>query len=265
MPTNYNGKPGSIIAPTAKINISSSTNASPIVVTTSSAHGVQPGDMVAIAGHDNNGANGYAIAFSVTSTTVTLTGTTGTSVGTATGTLRRLAIGPEYPMPNDGEKVDAASVQPPFSVLGDRTAFLWAMMGWTLTVYDDGIFTCRGRTVHRAPYRPADAATIVIDQTMGDVVILPNPASNRIVQLRTSVFPPISGERIRIVMPPSMADGLYFTVRLEDGTDVAEMHGHTVTEGGVDRQANTWIEVQFEATVWRGLTATGRIVAGAGW
>lgn len=72
------------------ISISSSTNATPIAVTTSSAHGYSTGDTVVITGHTTNtNANGTWTITSTGSTTFTLDGSTGNGVGGASGTVRR--------------------------------------------------------------------------------------------------------------------------------------------------------------------------------
>lgn len=63
------------------VPIQGSTNASPIVVTTQKAHGLLAGDKVRISGHSNLGANGNWTIASATTLTITLTGSTGTSVG----------------------------------------------------------------------------------------------------------------------------------------------------------------------------------------
>jgi hypothetical protein len=73
----------------ASVNISSSTNANPIAVTTSAAHGLSTGDTILIQNHTTNtNANGTH--------TVTVTGSTtftipvgGNGVGAATGTVQR--------------------------------------------------------------------------------------------------------------------------------------------------------------------------------
>ena len=69
-------------------SITSSTNASPIVITLAS-HGYATGDTVVITGHTTNtNANGTWEIISVTSGTFSLTGSTGNGVGGATGTVR---------------------------------------------------------------------------------------------------------------------------------------------------------------------------------
>lgn len=72
------------VAPRA---IASSTNASPIQVTTAAPHGYATGDKIAITGHAvNTNANGYWTVTVTGATTFTLDGSTGNGVGGATGT-----------------------------------------------------------------------------------------------------------------------------------------------------------------------------------
>lgn len=72
------------------INISSSTNASPISITTSSAHGYSTGDTVFICDHTTNTNAVGTWEITVTGlTTFTLDGSTGNGVGGATGTVRK--------------------------------------------------------------------------------------------------------------------------------------------------------------------------------
>lgn len=67
--------------------ISSSTNASPIQITTAAAHGYATGDKVAIVGHAvNTNANGHWVITRTGANTFTLNGSTGNGVGGATGT-----------------------------------------------------------------------------------------------------------------------------------------------------------------------------------
>jgi hypothetical protein len=72
------------------ISIASSTNATPIAITTSSAHGYSTGDTVFICDHTTNtNANGTWEITVTGSTTFTLTGSTGNGVGGAAGTSRK--------------------------------------------------------------------------------------------------------------------------------------------------------------------------------
>ena len=70
------------------VNITSSTNATPIVLTTA-AHSFVVGQRVRVSGHlVNTNANGDRYIQAVTGTTITLTGTVGNGVGAATGTVK---------------------------------------------------------------------------------------------------------------------------------------------------------------------------------
>jgi hypothetical protein len=71
----------------ATIAILSSTNASPIVLTTGT-HGLTAGQTITVAGHlTNTAANGTWVITTPTSTTIGLVGSTGSGVGGTTGTV----------------------------------------------------------------------------------------------------------------------------------------------------------------------------------
>lgn len=71
--------------------ISSSTNATPIVLTTTVNHTVQTTDRVAVGGHlVNTSANGDWAVSAVGAATITLTGSVGVGVGAATGTVKKM-------------------------------------------------------------------------------------------------------------------------------------------------------------------------------
>lgn len=75
--------------------ITSSTNATPIVVTTTAAHGLAVGDNVVVAGHTvNTNAVGTWRISAATSTTLTLQGSVGNGGGGATGTVQGLSQPP---------------------------------------------------------------------------------------------------------------------------------------------------------------------------
>ncbi len=74
----------------APLTLTSSTDATPIVVTLTTGHGFVAGDSVVIAGHTTNvGANGTFVLSAATATTVTLTGSIGSGAGAggADGTI----------------------------------------------------------------------------------------------------------------------------------------------------------------------------------
>lgn len=130
--TAYYGQPGDIdsTTPAAAVNIASSTFASPTVVTTSGAHGLQTGMTVIVNGHTTNtNANGIRLVIVLSSTTFRMTTLGGTAVngngiGGATGTVQSLAF-PGVTLPEDAvTDIDAASVNVPLEGLADMTAWL---------------------------------------------------------------------------------------------------------------------------------------------
>lgn len=113
MATYYNGNPGNESRVTA-LSIASSTNASPIVVTTSASHGLVEGDRVEIRGHTTNySANGIWFAHVLSATTIALysawtsgavaTPSSGVGVGGATGTVTYLGIRPQVSLISSGD------------------------------------------------------------------------------------------------------------------------------------------------------------------
>lgn len=123
MPSTYYGIPGNVVYPTA-VNISSSTNASPIVVTTASAHGLQTGDLADIQGHAvNTAANGVRTVTRTGANSFSINSSTGNGAGGATGTVQPINYGAGYNIPSDGTDArNAASVNVPFQALGDRSS-----------------------------------------------------------------------------------------------------------------------------------------------
>jgi hypothetical protein len=83
----------SLFFPT-QTNIASSTNASPVEITTSGNHGLATGDTVVISGHlTNTGANGTWVIIYVSPTKYTCTASVGNGVGGATGTATKTLTG----------------------------------------------------------------------------------------------------------------------------------------------------------------------------
>jgi hypothetical protein len=89
----YTGQAANITPPSF-VNIASSTNASPIVITTSGPHGIADGSNVDVINHQvNTAANGVWQIGYISSTTFQLVGSTGNGVGGATGNVRGLYPG----------------------------------------------------------------------------------------------------------------------------------------------------------------------------
>lgn len=144
-----NGTTPAAIAP-APIAIASSTNASPIVVTTAAPHGYGTGTWtVQIVGHQvNTAANGLWQAEVTGASTFRLIGSTGTGVGGATGVAQNMSVGPVVTLPADGDLADAASVNGPNESAADVAPYLFQRVGaYNLhAVYQTGTFTSQTNT-----------------------------------------------------------------------------------------------------------------------
>jgi hypothetical protein len=131
--TQYNGNAGNITQPVA-VAIASSTNTNPVVVQTSTAHGLTTGDTVDITGHAvNTNANGENEATVVDATHFSIP-VAGNGVGAATGQVQPRAVG-TFAIPSDGDDDDGASVDVAFETLADRTARLEVKLG-AVKIYD---------------------------------------------------------------------------------------------------------------------------------
>lgn len=81
-------------AGSTSLAITSSTDATPVVLTVASGHGIVAADEVLVSGHlVNTSANGAFIVSAVSATTITLKGSIGAGAGAggATGYFRKLA------------------------------------------------------------------------------------------------------------------------------------------------------------------------------
>lgn len=134
MSTPYAGKPANVENNLpAAVNISSTTNATPIVITTTTNHGLSVGEFFSCNGADELLLNGTRLmAGAVTATTVvalvapTGANTVGTLAGAANGTLRSLQYGTTVPVLADGDPYVASSWNVYEAALADRVAWLEA-------------------------------------------------------------------------------------------------------------------------------------------
>jgi hypothetical protein len=126
--------------PSAKV-VTGATNATPIVVTTSTAHNLQTNEIIQIADvSGNTAANGTFVAQVLSSTTVALTAypartnVAGSGAYTFGGALQSLGFGVTVPVPNDlTDMMLAGSVNVPHEAELDRLAWLlyqqWLSLG----------------------------------------------------------------------------------------------------------------------------------------
>jgi hypothetical protein len=120
------------------VGITSSTNASPIVVTTGSSHGYSTGDCIWIEGHaTNTNANGLHTCAVLSPTTFSLTNTTGNGVGGATGFSINTSANPQVVVPSGGDQRNASSVASPLEGIFNFTPF-GLLRGGQYRIWDAG-------------------------------------------------------------------------------------------------------------------------------
>ena len=116
MPSTYVGKTVAILG---------TTNASPIVVTTSAAHGYSTGDVVNIASHIvNTAANGQWTITVSSGTQFSLNSSVGNGTGGTTGSVS--AYVGSVTLQSDGDTDNMSTRGPVQQGLADRTAMLKA-------------------------------------------------------------------------------------------------------------------------------------------
>lgn len=138
MPSVYNGLPGNESRKSA-LTVSGATNATPVVVTTTAAHGLVTGELVQIVGVEGNtAANGVYYVGVVSATQfglyVTYTGSPATPVAgsgayTLGGTVVPLTWTASTTLPDDGDTLSALSINVPLEGNFDRESWLLSRLG----------------------------------------------------------------------------------------------------------------------------------------
>lgn len=120
-------------------HIASSTNASPIVVTTTAPHGMLSDDTVVIDAHlVNTNANGTWEVVVLSATTFQLVGSTGNGVGGATGTARFAGFGSTFQIPSAGDARDIGAISAAFEAVADRETLILYLLNFKQQVYAGG-------------------------------------------------------------------------------------------------------------------------------
>jgi hypothetical protein len=236
MVDTYRGNATNITAPPAAVNIFSSTNTDPIVVTTSTNHGLESGDPAVIAGHTTNtSANGIWPEVTVLSTSTFSIPVAGVGVGGATGTVQPLDLG-TIDIPEDGvDQMDATSVNVPFEGGFDRDLFEWLYMYFGFG---------------RLPVALPDADTTVSYTT--DSYQVPDVVTLRTFDLPSPVLPaPFTGRRVRFRFTRLLVTGNSARIRYS-ATILATLPGG----GGAGDEG--WVEVETDAA------GTGYVVSAWG-
>jgi len=236
MATEYKGFPTNITVASA-VSIASSTNASPIVVTTSAPHLLATGDAVIINAHaTNTSANGVWPTVMVLSPTTFSIPVAGVGVGGATGMVQSLDLGISD-LPEDAVDFrDASSVNVPFEANFDRTAFQWAQ--YYLGLRRPGILLPNADTsVHYVT----------------DLLYVPDVTAARLYNLPSPILPaPFNGRRVRFRFVREVAANAADAVIQYSGTPLAILPG--LSDG-------SWAEVEtseagtgYTVTAWGGAT-----------
>jgi hypothetical protein len=235
--STYYGTPGALASlplPAATVAIASSTNATPIVVTTSTPHGLGTGQSVIITDHlVNTAANGIWIVVVTGASTFsiyTLAGVAvaGVGVGGASGNVQSLGL-PGITLPEDlVTDRDVASVNVPFEALADMTAWLAYRVlanmrilrggssvlatGSTMTAQAGAVVTVNGNLVLDTdgvfnPLFRQDAGTFSLlpPQFIGDAAATVLIADGHTVILNTA---PLTARVL--TLPAPSRDGLFF-------------------------------------------------------
>jgi hypothetical protein len=112
MSSTYNG---------AVLTIASTTNATPVVVTTTTPHGHTTGDSLLIGGTSGLIDGGWVITV-LSSTTFSLNSSTAPGGTASTGSI--FFYPPTFTIPGDGDAFNAAAFNVAYQALGDRTRYL---------------------------------------------------------------------------------------------------------------------------------------------
>jgi len=230
MSTQYNGIPDNLnsAVPAATLNIASSTNTTPIVITTSTAHGLHSGDEVLVYGHQTNtNANGRWDVTALTSTTFSLNGSTPTAIGGATGLVQPLTLGPTYPIPADGDDFNANAFNGAYESLGDRTAFL---LEYAFPVVEWG-------SIKRSPHKVTDrnsATPLHANPGIANQFQIATQTLGFTVVLDIASYPPLDGEVMEFILDAQTQTLNFFN---EGGSD-----GAVVQTGG-------WLKFRFDKSL----------------
>ena len=145
MPTTYNGQSDAQAYANSSMQsaVLSSTDATPIVITTSAAHGLNDGDQIVLWNHQVNvNANGRWVANVTSPTTFRLlvpytranSVGSGAGAGGATGNVAGLNWSAQTALMADGDAFNAANLAPGWISPNDRTASVAATLAFSKVV-----------------------------------------------------------------------------------------------------------------------------------
>jgi hypothetical protein len=155
MPSNYNGRAQALLALIpSSVAISSTSATSPVVVTTSTPHGAETGDIVVI--HGATAAINEEWECVVTGvSTLQLIGSSSGIAGGAVGTLHNANFGSDVQLQSGTDAFDIAGINVALEAVADRTSLLAYLMSYDLRLRAGGVMS-----VH-------NGATIEVQGTSG--------------------------------------------------------------------------------------------------
>lgn len=231
-----NGLPASAAtAIPSSVAISSSTNATPIVVTTATDHNLSTGDAVYISDHAVNlNANQYWYVTRLTATTFSLDGSTPTAAGGATGRVYDLSLGATKTIPDDGDDLDAASVNVALAALASEIAWLKRQLHVGKAENGVGLFPKGGS------FTTLTNASQNIDPLAYDVFLLADPSgSTKTITLTApAVRAMLSGAEVTLVRPLGI-QAFGYNINDSTGATVATM----------PNSAASWITMHWRRTL----------------
>lgn len=224
----YWGIPDNISSPPSALNIASSTNTSPIKITTSAAHNLETGMMVIVANHTlNTAANGLWTVTVVDADEFTLDGSVFNGTGGATGTVQSLDLG-GFGIPEDGvDDVEASTFNVAYEAGGDRDTFVWA----------DHFLDLR-----RGPVTLADATPTTV-YLVSNTFLVPDVSANTQYRLPPLPLPaPFASRKFRMRFRRLLfASGFNVVLATSDGvTSIANLLS---TQPG-------WVEVEASGSTY---------------
>lgn len=272
MPTPYYGTPGGVFSaptPAAGLLIASSTNTTPIVITTAAPHLLRTNQAVIINGHlVNTSANGVWLAVVLTSTTFSLktfagVASTPTAAGAATGTSQSLGL-PGITLPEDAVDLrSAASVGVPLAGLADMVAWLAYKIQAANIVLPGGFsqvaggrMVLSGGSRINIPVTRLTDADHTVSAADGPVFILAKPTAARTITIQqASDINKSNGDTLEFYMPiPPTADpaSAYYALKREgSANNIGILWGKYFPAAGAGDAYPGFARVQLEAGVWR--------------
>lgn len=168
-------------------NVSGATNASPIVITTSAAHGFATGDYVSITGVlGNTAANGAFYITILSTTTFSLNGSTGTGAYTSGGTVSDYGLFPYSSLPSNGDAFSVDQMNAFLQNQADKVAYLGNATGYFFSAIDPSV---NGTRLSLSSTAPVPATDVVGGTTLyllvyrsGNLGLYDQPSGNWFVR-----------------------------------------------------------------------------------